>query len=68
VSVNDFYGILRPERFLIVPDENKGLRGEVKKVSFMGSHYELVVQVSDGMLLVNSSQAYQPTDIIFISL
>jgi iron(III) transport system ATP-binding protein len=68
VSVNDFYGFLRPERFLIVPDESKGLRGEVKKVSFMGSHYELVVQVSDGKLLVNSSQAYQPTDIIFISL
>lgn len=68
VSMNDFYGFLRPERFLIVPDESKGLKGVVKKVNFMGSHYELVVQVSDGILLVNSSQAYQPADIIFISL
>lgn len=68
VSMNDFYGFLRPERFVIVADESKGVKGKVMKVNFMGSHYELIINISDDVILVNSNQAYQPGDIVFISL
>jgi iron(III) transport system ATP-binding protein len=68
VSMNDFYSFLRPERFVIVPDGSKGLKSEVKRVNFMGSHFELVLNVSGNTILVNSTEAYQPGDIVCVSL
>ncbi|MCU7551982.1 ABC transporter ATP-binding protein [Chitinophagaceae bacterium LB-8] len=68
VSMNDFYGFLRPERFVIVPDDSKGVEGKVNRVNFMGSHYEMAIRIGDNSILVNSRQAYQPGDVVYVTL
>jgi len=56
--MNDLSGngkqvILRPEQFLITSENNGFIIGEVKKKTFLGNHYMLVVATGTGLIQVS---------------
>jgi ABC-type Fe3+/spermidine/putrescine transport system ATPase subunit len=60
---------IRPEDFKILHDESRGLKGEVNRVSFMGSHYETEISISGNKIIVNNNHgAFKKGDIAYVSL
>ena len=60
---------LRPEDFTISHEKSVGLRAEVKKVSFMGTYNELLVNISGNNVLVNNCGcSIKEGDTVYISL
>jgi ABC-type sugar transport system ATPase subunit len=61
-------GFIRPEHFTIEPGDHNGIKGEVKKVNFMGNFYELLINISGHTIIVNGNEAYQVGDTVSVSL
>ncbi|MEI6948929.1 ABC transporter ATP-binding protein [Paraflavisolibacter sp. H34] len=58
----------RPAHFTLVPDAGRGLAGEVKKVSFMGSYDEVEISISGTPIIVNHANgALRKGDTVFVS-
>jgi len=69
LELNRINSFIRPEDFKIVPGENHGLKGEVKKLSFMGSYYEAEIMIGENKIVVNTDQKnLVKGDIVFVSL
>ena len=69
LELNRINSFIRPEDFKIVPGENHGLKGKVKKLSFMGSYYEAEIMIGENKIVVNTDQKnLVKGDIVFVSL
>ncbi|MGN6164245.1 MAG: ABC transporter ATP-binding protein [Flavisolibacter sp.] len=69
LELNRINGFIRPEDFKIVPRENLGLKGEVRKLSFLGSYYEAEIMIGENKIVVNTGQKnLAKGDIVFVSL
>lgn len=65
-SINAFF---RPEQFQIVLDETKGLKGEVQRVRFKGSYYEMEIAISGTEIIVNTNDgSFKKEDVVYVSL
>ena len=61
--------LTRPEQFKFVENAEEGLAAIVKKVNFMGSHYEVEVDVySQKLKLMRSNNSIKPGDTVFIAM
>ena len=68
LELNRINSFIRPEDFKIVPDENHGLRGKVKKLNFMGSYYEAEIMIGENKIVVNTGQKnLAKGDALFVS-
>lgn len=52
--------VIRPEDIKIVPADEGMLRGTVKSVVFMGVHYEMIIEGSDGFSWMVHSTVHEP--------
>jgi ABC-type Fe3+/spermidine/putrescine transport system ATPase subunit len=62
-----YYRFIRPEAFSITVNGG-GLRGEVKKVNYMGSYYELEVIIDKQKIIAFSYFPVEKGDVIYLSL
>jgi ABC-type Fe3+/spermidine/putrescine transport system ATPase subunit len=61
--------LIRPERFKITATDNGGLPGQVRKVIFFGSYYELQVQLVDINITVQTGMnQFSPGDWVYLSV
>lgn len=67
-QMNQFNGFIRPEDFIIVPNAENGLKGEVLRTSFMGNYYELEVNIDGETIIMNSNKSYQSGEMVTIIL
>jgi len=59
---------IRPENFILVSKDN-GVKGKVSKANFMGSFYELVIDISGNEITVNTNDTkVQKGDAVYVSL
>ncbi|MCW3110741.1 MAG: transporter ATP-binding protein [Segetibacter sp.] len=59
----------RPEDFQITANEKKSLIGEVNKVNFFGSYYEVELLLDEGMITLKTHEGtVAPGDIVYVSL
>jgi len=65
---NDDRRFIRPGDFLINLNEDKGVKGEVRSLSFMGSYYEMEVEVSGCILTITTNISFTPGGTVRISL
>ena len=69
IEMNRINSFIRPQNFIIVSGENKGLKGEVMNVSFTGSSYEAKIRIGGNDLIVNAGQSsLTKGDTIYLSL
>lgn len=59
---------MRPEQFVIVDDEHKGLKGLATNVRFMGTRYEVDIMLSGTEIIVDSSSAVKKGDTVYVAL
>ncbi|NMB00250.1 MAG: ABC transporter ATP-binding protein [Firmicutes bacterium] len=52
--------VIRPEDLVLIPPENAKLVGEVRSVNFLGVHYEMIVESSDGISWLVHSTLMEP--------
>ena len=68
IELKDISSFIRPEQFQIGYDENSGVKGEVRKVLFMGSYYEVEVGISGHTIIVNSStNSFEKGEPVYVS-
>jgi ABC-type Fe3+/spermidine/putrescine transport system ATPase subunit len=68
IEMNRINGYTRPEDFTLVGDAGKGLKGEVRRVGFMGSFYEIELAVSGNKIVVNTTNSgIKKGDKVFVS-
>lgn len=79
-AANDFKGLpgihingkrmfIRPERFQIIGKTAHALKGKVKEVNFMGSAYEIAVQLPSSVVTVKTGNSHhQQGEEIYLSL
>lgn len=66
MGINNF---MRPEQFIIITDENKGVKGKVEKVLFMGSYYEVEASISGNTMIINTNiSTLKKGDSVFVSI
>ncbi len=52
--------VIRPEDLTLVPPERAKIKGEVRSVNFLGVHYEMIVEGSDGTSWLVHSTLMEP--------
>ncbi len=52
--------VIRPEDFQLIPLENAKLQGVVRSVTFLGVHYEMIIESSNGIKWLVHSTAMEP--------
>jgi ABC-type Fe3+/spermidine/putrescine transport system ATPase subunit len=56
-SVIKVYLFIRPENFKLVSKKNKTLRGQVQKVMFFGSYWEMEISIGESIFTVRRDHA-----------
>jgi ABC-type sugar transport system ATPase subunit len=59
---------LRPEGFRVSDKGKRSRQGKVREVNFLGSHYELEIEFSDHILIINTDRNYKKGKKVFISI
>ncbi len=69
IQMADKKMLIRPESFSIVAGSSQAVKGEIKKVNFLGSAYELEV-ISSGVSIIMKviSGKFSPGKIIYVSV
>jgi ABC-type Fe3+/spermidine/putrescine transport system ATPase subunit len=69
IHVNGKSLFIRPERFQITGKSAPALKGKIKEVNFMGSTYEIAVQLPSSVVTVKTGNGdYQQGEEIYLSL
>ena len=69
LELNRINSFIRPEDFKIMPGEQQGVKGKVKKLNFLGSYYEAEIMIDGKTIVVNTNQKnLAKGDIVFVSL
>lgn len=69
IEMNRINSFVRPEGFILVPGEDRGLKGEIKQVRFMGSYYELEILVLGHVIVVNTNKdSFKTGNSVLVSL
>lgn len=60
---------LRPDNFELVSKRSKGVPGRVKEIHYFGTHYELQVECSDGVVTVRTNSGKKSDgDRVYVSI
>lgn len=60
------FPFLRPEQFQITDEKKAAVEGVINRVSFLGSFYQVEVNVKDNIITINTMRKYNQGDKIFI--
>ena len=67
--MNRINSFIRPEGFALVADEQKGVKGKVRRINFMGSYNELEIDISGHTIVVNANNHFSKNgDIVYLAL
>lgn len=69
IEVSQVQSFSRPGDFILVADARKGIKAEVEKVNFLGSHYEVeVLTAGHSITLTTIHHHLEKGDTVFVSL
>lgn len=69
IEMNRINSFIRPEQFSISHREDEGVKGEIKETHFMGSYYQLSIQISGHQLIANTNvNGWKKGDVVYASL
>lgn len=69
IEMNRINSFIRPEQFSISADEKNGVKGEIKETLFMGSYYQLSIQIAGNIIVANSHHnGWTKGAIVYVSL
>jgi ABC-type Fe3+/spermidine/putrescine transport system ATPase subunit len=68
IEMNKINNFFRPEDFKISLNDNEGVKGEVAKAHFMGSHYELEINISGNFITVKNNSTLKNGAVVYVSI
>ncbi len=68
IEMNKINNFFRPEDFKISLNNNEGVKGEVVAAHFMGSHYELEINISGNLITANNNSTLKKRDVVYVSI